>query len=62
MARPMNGRSQRRGPAVRQEKREAAEAMVAEWRKLSVAEQIASLLRRRGNSKRQLARLRGLDG
>lgn len=51
------GRSQRRGPAVKQERREEAVVRVAAWRALSPAEQLASLSGRRGESRKQVGRL-----
>jgi hypothetical protein len=59
MARPMNGRTQHRGRGCKDERRAEGEARNAEWRKLSVDEQVRSLIGRRGESKKQLKRLQG---
>ncbi len=55
----VRGRTQRRSPSLRAQRREEGEARNAEWRKMSVADQVSSLIGRRGKSEKQLARLQG---
>jgi hypothetical protein len=59
MARPMNGRTQRRGQGAKDERRAEADARNAAWRLLALHDQVMSLIGRRGKSKKQLARLQG---
>jgi hypothetical protein len=56
----VNGRTQQRGEGARQRRREDGEKRNAAWQALTPGQQLASLMVRRGNSKRQVTKLRSV--